>query len=420
MSDTRTTPAAGPWVTFRESPPAVRFVLVGVAVNQLGAFLQAFLVLFLVHRGFSDAQAGLALGTYGAGTVIGVLFGGRLTDRLEPRTTIIMSMLGAAATTVTISFLAAYPAILVAVLLAGTMTQAYRPAAATLLTGMVPPSRQVMVMAMNRLALNLGMVIGPLAAAALVSVSWSLIFWVDAATSLAYAAVAVFMLPVARCRGEGGRVDGVRDTTTYRVVLGDRRFVVFLASMFTNAVVHIQALAVLPVTLRDAGYPTVLYSAVLVLGTGLVVTCELLVTRATQRWPAHRAAALGSLLLGVGMLGYGVRGGIVLVVVAAVVNEVGQIIGGPTVFAWPAKAAPDGMAGRYLGSALAMFGLGQAVGSLAGLFAYEQLGRNFWWLCGALGVFSATACRYSMRPQPAGVAEGAAEDAVQLEPSFAA
>jgi len=118
----------------------------------------------------------------------------------------------------------------------------------------------------------------------------------------------------------------------------------------------------------------------------------------TQRWPAHRAAATGSLLLGAGMLAYGLRGGVAMIVAATVVNEVGQMIGGPTVFAWPAKAAPEGMAGRYLGSALAMFGAGQALGPILGLVAYHHLGRNFWWLCGVLGLVAAVACRHAMRP----------------------
>ena len=400
---TDTAPSAGPWVTFKESPPAVRFLLLGVCVNQFGAFLQAFLVLYLAHRGFTAAQAGFALGAYGLGAVIGVLLGGRLTDRLAPRSTIILSMLGAAVLTVAVSFFGSYPAIVAVVLTAGAMTQAYRPAAAALLTEMVPPSRQVMVMGMNRLALNIGMLVGPLAAAALVSVSWDLIFWVDAGTSLLYAAVAVWLLPpTAGTHTAGAQPDAHTGTRAgYRRMVADRRYVVFLASMLTNALVHIQLLAVLPITLRDAAYPTVVYSAVLVTGTLIMVSSELLVTKATQRWPAYRAAALGSLLLGVGMLGYGLPGGIVVIVAATVVNEVGQMIGGPTVFAWPAKAAPEGMAGRYLGSALAMFGLGQALGPMLGLLIYQYVGRDFWWLCGAMGVVSALTCRYAMRPRPA-------------------
>ncbi len=398
-----TADSVGPWRTFKESPVAVRFLLLGVTVNQFAAFLQLFLVLYLVHRGFTLGQAGVALGGYGIGAVIGVIVGGGLSDRLTPRVTIVVSMLGAAFFTVVVTLLGSYLAIVAVVVLAGAMTQAYRPAAATLLTGMVPASRQVMIMAMNRLALNLGLMIGPLVAAALVAVSWNLIFWVDATTSVLCAAVALVLLPaparVAAAEGAPARAagDGGEGLGRYRAIVSDRRFVVFLTSMLTNAMVHVQLFAVLPLTLRDEGFPTVIYSTVITIGVIVMVTSELQVTKATQHWPAYRAGALGSLLLGIGLIGYGLPGGIFMVVAATVVNEVGQMIGGPTVFAWPAKAAPAGLEGRYLGSALATFGLGQAVGPVLGVLLYQHLGRNFWWLCGAMGIISALSTRYSMR-----------------------
>lgn len=419
-----TTDSAGPWVTMKEAPAAVRFLLLGVAINQFGAFLQAFLVLYLVHRGFSSAQAGFALGGYGIGAVTGVLLGGALTDRLTPRLTIIVSMVWAAVFTLAVTFLGSYPAIVVVVVLAGVMTQAYRPAAAALLTGMVPKSRQVMIMAMNRLAMNVGIMVGPLAAAALVTISWNLIFWVDATTSLLCAAVAVVLLPSVRPtatpEADETAEPGMRANTGYRAMFADRRYVIFLSAMLTNALVHIQLFAALPLTLHDAGFPTVVYSIVITVGVVVMVSSELQITKVTQHWPAYRAGALGSLLLGLGLVGYGLPGGIVMIVAATVFNEVGQMIGGPTVFAWPAKAAPPGLEGRYLGSALATFGLGQALGPVLGVFIYQHIGRNFWWLCGAMGVVSAITAGYSMRPQStvAGVsAEVAAAEMPDIEPS---
>lgn len=405
---------AGALATFRDAPVAVRFLLLGVFLNQFGAFLQAFLVLYLLHRGFSAGQAGFALGAYGVGAVLGVLGGGGLTDRLGPRLTIIGSMLSAAAFTLAVSFLGSYPAIVVVVLLAGAVTQGYRPAAAAMLTGMTPPARQVMIMAMNRLALNLGTMVGPLVAVALITVSWNLIFYLDAATSLAYVAIAVFLLPQQPATQPAGQPLGSAaagaPTCGYRVMLADRRYVAFLVSMLTNALIHIQLVAVLPLTLQAEGYSRVVYGSVFAVGAGIVVSCELLVTRRTQQWPAHRAVTLGFLLLGAGLLGYGLPGGIPVIVAATIVNELGQISGGPTVFAWPAKVAPAGMAGRYLGSALAMFGLGQALGPILGVLIFEHIGRNFWWLCGAVGVLSAVIARYAMRQPPLGAVPTATLD----------
>src|SRR5262249_11830146 len=114
MSGPSTGAGAGALATLRDTTPAARALLAGVVVNKLGAFIQVFLVLFRTARGFSGVQAGLALGGYGAGSVLGVLAGGALTDRLGPRRTILASMAGSAALILAILYLPGYPGLLLA------------------------------------------------------------------------------------------------------------------------------------------------------------------------------------------------------------------------------------------------------------------------------------------------------------------
>ena len=69
----------------------VKALLVGVFVNKLGWFLQVFLVLFLTtSKGFTDVQAGTALGVYGGGSVIGLIIGGSLSDKVGPRAAVMI------------------------------------------------------------------------------------------------------------------------------------------------------------------------------------------------------------------------------------------------------------------------------------------------------------------------------------------
>src|SRR5262249_60702402 len=120
---------AGVVATLRDTTPAARALVAGVFVNKLGAFIQVFLVLFLTARGFSGVQAGLALGGYGAGSVLGVLAGGALTDRLGPRRTILASMARSAALILAILYLPRHPGLPPA----GPLVRAGGPA--------VPPGR---------------------------------------------------------------------------------------------------------------------------------------------------------------------------------------------------------------------------------------------------------------------------------------
>src|SRR5437660_1725596 len=81
----------------RTLPPAAWVLFAGTFVNRFGTFVIPFLVLYLTREGYSMAQAGLALGFYGAGTLIASLAGGHLADRIGRRNTIALSMFSSAA-----------------------------------------------------------------------------------------------------------------------------------------------------------------------------------------------------------------------------------------------------------------------------------------------------------------------------------
>ena len=191
----------GIWETIRDAPVAVKALLVGVFVNKLGWFLQDFLVLFLTtSKGFTDVQAGTALGIYGGGSVIGLIIGGSLSDKIGPRAAVMISMFGMAGFVLAIAYVPSYTAVIVVVALAGAVGQFYRPASAALLTELTPKNRQVMIFAVYRLAMNLGTTAAPLIGAALVAISWNLLFIGEALAALAYAVVAIVALPLALLR----------------------------------------------------------------------------------------------------------------------------------------------------------------------------------------------------------------------------
>src|SRR5689334_19698756 len=174
MSST-TDESTGIWATIKGAPLPVKALLVGVFVNKLGWFLQVFLVLFLTtSKGFTDVQAGTALGIYGGGSVIGLIIGGSLSDKVGPRAAVMISMFGMAAFVLGIAYVPSYTAVLIVVALAGAVGQFYRPASAALLTELTPKNRQVMIFAVYRLTMNVGATAAPLVGAALVAISWDL------------------------------------------------------------------------------------------------------------------------------------------------------------------------------------------------------------------------------------------------------
>ncbi|MFC5264088.1 MFS transporter [Kribbella qitaiheensis] len=412
----------GIWETIRDAPVAVKALLVGVFVNKLGWFLQVFLVLFLTtSKGFTDVQAGTALGIYGGGSVIGLIIGGSLSDKVGPRAAVMISMFGMAGFVLAIAYVPSYTAVVVVVALAGAVGQFYRPASAALLTELTPKNRQVMIFAVYRLAMNLGTTAAPLIGAALVSISWNLLFIGEALAALAYAVVAIVALPKRRpsaadtAAGVQG-VDAAQPSGGYLAVLRDYKYVLFLLCMFINAAIYMQYLAVLPLHMKADGLSTWWFSAVVALNGFIVITCELLVTKVVQHWPARIVAITGFVLLGGGLAFYALPGGIAIFVIGTLLWTLAEIIGGPTMFAYPGMAAPQPLLGRYVGSAHAMFGLGSALGPFLGVWLWNTSGTQVWVWCGLAGAVGVVLAYFGMSSGTAATEEPAVDITPAAEP----
>ncbi|GAA3299734.1 MFS transporter [Dactylosporangium vinaceum] len=392
----------GVLAALRRTPAPVRYLLGGVLVNQLGAFVQTFMVLYLVFRGFSAGQAGIAITAYSVGSVLGGLAGAELIHRIGPRATIATAMLGSAVVLTVVPLLSSsrlFGALLLALVLAGLSTQSYRPAAALLLSDLMPADIRVMGFSMMRIALNLGGALSPLIAAGLILLDWNLLFWFDAATALAYAVLARSFLPDVRTDRQSPDPARTGPRAAYAVLLRDGRYGLFLASVLIGTVIYVQYTIALPLKISAAGHSTDLYSAVLVTSAIVLIVCELKVTAYVSRWPGYVAATAGTALMGVAAASYGLSGDSAVALVASTVVLVfGIMINGPTMFAYPATF-PAPVKARYISAHQTTFGLGMAIGPLFGVAAWTTLGNGIWWLCGGLAQVAALFALLGMKPK---------------------
>jgi MFS family permease len=391
----------GVLATWRQTSSQTRALLAGVFVSKLAGFLQLFLVLFLTHRGYSPSQAGLALGLYGAGAVLGTFGGGWLSDRLSTRTVTSISLLGSAVLIVSVLYLRVYALILVAVMMVSTVGQLYRPAAQAMITELTPARHLVMVTAMYRLCLNLGTTAAPLIGVALVSVSYDLLFWVEALAAVTYGLIALKFLPRrARPAGAASEEAGT-DRTGYLAVLADWRYSAYLAAVLCLAIVYCQYTAALPLAIVHGGLSLWWYSAVVSANAIIVATCEVVATRYVQTWPLRIIALCGTGLVGLGYCTYAIALTPVYLVAGTLIWTLAEIIGGPTVWAYPGMVARPRLRGRYFGAMQSSFGLGNAVGPILGVALWDRVGQQVWLWAAAMAALSAVFAQVGMyRPGP--------------------
>jgi predicted MFS family arabinose efflux permease len=233
---------------------------------------------------------------------------------------------------------------------------------------------------MYRLAINLGTTAAPLLGTLLISVSYQLLFWVDALTALVYGVIALLTLP--KQSKQPARPDAAsRRAGGYRAVLVDRRYVLFLLATFVQVCVYMQYVSTLPLAMKAAGLAMLWYSVAISLNGLIVITSELLVTKTTQRLPIKLIIVIGFGLLALGQLMYALPWGVGVFLVGTMVWTIAEIAAGPTMFSYPGRVAPDALRGRYIASQQTMFNLGAAVGPVAGVAVFRAVGAQLWIWC---------------------------------------
>ncbi|MEU7552880.1 MFS transporter [Streptomyces sp. NPDC044571] len=375
----------------RDLPRSAWVIFSGMFLIKFGNFLNVFLVLFLVAQGFSAFQAGVALGFVGVGAFIGNAVGGTVADRFGRRTAIAVSMFGSSAATALVPLTDGLVATTALVGLVGVFAQLYRPAAGALLVDVVPEKQRVTAFAVLRLAINVGMAVGPLVGGLLSGASYTYVFLGDALFSFAFGALALATLPGGRPPVEAPAADGAdagaKGTAGkggYREVLTDRPYLLFLGSMVAATFVYGQSTATLPLHVTDAGFDNKVYGLLLGLNALLCVVIELPLTKHTERRNPRRVIAAGLALLGLGMALTGAVQAIWLLALTVVVWTVAETVYTPIANAYPAEFSPAHLRGRYQGAEGIAHTLGGALGPAVGGLLYGISAPLHWVVCAAV------------------------------------
>lgn len=375
-----------PWRGVGSLPAAVWLVFATTLVNRAGTMVVPFMVLYVTrYLGVRPALGGLALTVYGVGGLVSGPIAGRLCDRLGSFAVLRGSLLVSGLILLVFPVAKHFETFLAITLVWSLVAESVRPASLAALTTSVRPEHRKAAVAVFRLAINLGMSVGPAVGGFLAAASFPLLFVVDGASALAAGLVLTVLLawrppPLleASFRDEAPTED--------RRVLRDRRAVVFLTGFFLMAVVFYQHEGAMPLFLvRDLHYRESFYGLLFALNTVLIIIAEVPLNLAMAGWSYRWTLVLGATLYAVGFGSMAVLHNVLGLLGAAVVWTFGEMIALPTSGAYIADIAPPGRSGEYAGVYAAMFSLAILVGPWAGTIALEQFGGTALW-CGVLVV----------------------------------
>lgn len=372
----------------------------GTLITRLGYFVQPFLVLYLTaERGLSTAQAGMVLAGFGAGSLVSQPLGGWLADRLGRRRALTTGLIASAVTLLALGAARPLPLILVAAALAGCCLDLYRPASQALVADLVDPQARPRAYALLYWAVNLGYAVGTASAGYLAAHGYQLLFILDAATTLVFAAlIARGLRSTTTSTSTSSSVGGADDrggdgkvTGGFAVVLRDRLLLAFTTVTLLYAVVYLQVGATLPLAVRDAGLPTTAFGVLISLNGLLIVVVQPLTVHLLDRLDRGRLLAAGQLLVGVGFALTAWCGSSWQFAGSVTVWTAGEIATAGTITAVVTELAPVGLRGRYLGVAGAAWGAAALLAPLLGTAVYAATPGALWTGCLLAGCLCAAA-----------------------------
>jgi predicted MFS family arabinose efflux permease len=389
-----------PWRGLGGLPREVWLLFATNLINRAGMMVLPFLVLYLTRElGFSAARAGLMLAFYGASAIVFGPIGGRLSDRIGALPVMRASLIASGCVLLLFPLARSFIAVAAMTVLWSGCAEMFRPASLAAITHVVAPEQRKQAFALNRLAINLGMSIGPALGGFLATVSFRAMFAVDAVTTLLAGAV-LALTPwraISGVNSEARSRDG--ESVGPATIFHDAPFLIFLGGVFLVGVVFFQHESALPLYLvQYLHLSPAFYGMLFTINILLIVALEVPLNTLTSHWPNSRSLIIGCLLFAVGFGALGVIASPLGVIATVVVWTFGEMLLFPAMSAHLGEIAPEDRRGAYMGAYSMSLSIALTLGPWLGTQLLATLGPvTAWSVMFALGAMAALLMAYPTR-----------------------
>ncbi len=374
--------AWNPWRGLGRLPSSIKAICAAGLINRAGTMVLPYIAVWLIEaRGYTASEAGFLIGCYGAGALLAAPLGGRLADHFGAVFVMRAGLIATGIAILALPFFEARWAMCTVMFLWSMLGEVFRPANLVALSTLVPAEDRKVALSLGRLAINLGMSVGPALGGVLISVSYWLLFVVDGATSLAAALWIWLVVKVDTPRRAAAHANASSKKPL------DLRVIYFLLAFAPAALVFVQHSTVLLLFLvEDMHQPKAVYGILMTINTLIIVFAEVRLNIAMQRWPASRALPLAAVLLGSGFGLLAFHPKMPVVIAGWILFTIGEMIALPASAAYVAELAPEGETGRYMGAYQMLMSGIFATGPWLGTYVLQHWGASVLWT----GAFAAS------------------------------
>lgn len=370
---------------FSGLPRKVWLLALVLLVNRSGAMVVVFLSVYLINDlDYAPIKAGYVMAAFGAGGIAGNYIGGLLNDRFGSWHIMFYSMIGAGLLNIILGQMDQFWSLCLMSFLISLFADAFRPANRAAVAIYAPPGKLTQSFGLLRMAVNLGLSIGPAIGGWLIHrYGFQLMFWGDGITFLLAAGVFYFALPpdeTARPLVTEEEKDAAGQPRPAPAAAPAHRqpwLLVFVVANVAIILCFFQLFGPLPAFLSESGYNEQMIGLLLTINGLLIVAVEMpMLYVMERRFRPIPIMVIGGLLIAVGylLLPAGVSTGFVVLFIMMIFLTIGEILYMPFTNTYVSEHAPPKRRGEYLGMLSASYSAAFVLAPLIGFGIAENRG----------------------------------------------
>jgi MFS family permease len=380
-------------------PRAFWYVWWGSLINRLGTFVVPYMAFYLTgERHLDMVTVGRIVSCFGLGSILSATISGVLSDLWGRKRTMVLSLTLGPLAMIHLSIAERPGHVAIAALLLGLAGDLYYPARNAMVTDLVPEDRRAAAFGLVYWCANLGFSVAIAVAGVVAARSgFTTLFYLDACTTLAFAAITLIKVPETRPSPAlaidptvpvGGAADGdaatpYRDawprTERARLPYTDLSFLLFVASNFVVSTVFQQGMVAMPLDLRERGVSTQTFGLLMSMNGVLIVLLQPWVARFKERPVLTRPIALGTVLTGLGFGALPLASNVPWFALTIVVWTFGELLLAPSTPNVISRLAHTSTRGQYQGLFMMSHSASACLAPLIGPWLLSRFGNVALW-----------------------------------------
>ena len=363
-------------------------------INRSGTMVLAFMTLYINHIGYSTEMAGLVVGIYGIGSLVGAFIGGKISDRFGFYYTQFFSLFCGGLLFITLGQMKTYVSICVCTFFLAMVNESFRPANATAIAHYSTPQNRTQAFSINRLAINLGWGVGAGLGGFLASVNYYLLFWVDGFTNIFAALLLLWVLPRVSVSQQQNLSKISEKKVSVKPAHTDSTFLYFIGLQVLFSICFFQLFTTIPLYFKSDLHINEFWIGIIMAMNGVIIALVemVIVFKLEGTRPYLRLITYGTIVMAISffVLNLPFINGFIVAVLFMLLMTVAEMISMPFMNSYYISRSTEANRGQYAGYYTMAWSAAQVIGSTSGTQVAHAIGfNNLWWITGGICLLTA-------------------------------